>query len=340
MSIRNRWALLLTLWTGCALAGPVALTPDHPESYVVKHGDTLWDIAGRFLQEPWRWPDIWQANPQIKNPNLIYPGDVITLDYEGGRARLSVQRGHPTVKLSPEVRVTPLPRAIPTVPIDAVRPFLVQPLVVNEKELGRAAYVVANSDGRIVSGGGDKVYARGIDEFDRTRFSVFRPGVALRDFGSNKVLGYEAVYVADAELIATGDISTLAVRNSVVEIRAGDRVLPVDAGEVQQNFMPRAPAIPVEGRIIATPAHSSRVGRYQVVVINLGQEDGMVVGDVLAVYHAGARVVDPVAGGTVELPDERAGVVMLFRTFDRVSYGLIMEAQRDITLYDAVTNPD
>jgi hypothetical protein len=347
--MRHCWTLVLGLWIGSiaaapVISNPVVLNPDRPDSYTVQQGDTLWDIAGHFLRDPWRWPEVWHGNPQIRNPNLIYPGDILTLDIRDGRAEIRKSSGHPTVRLSPEVRVTPLPRPIPTVPIDAVRPFLTQPLVLNEREQKDVGYVVANTDDRLVSGSGDKIYARGISEFDHTRFSVFRPGSPLLDYGSRKVLGYEAVYVADTELVSPGtspgDVATLVVRDSAIEVHPGDRVMPVSEEEPQENFLPQPPAAPVEGRIIAIPGDSSRIGRLQTVVINRGYEDGMRVGDVLAVYQAGVPTVDPLTGRTVKLPDERAGLLMLFRLFGRVSYGLVMETQREMRLYDVVTNPD
>jgi LysM domain-containing protein len=323
---------------------PVVLNPGHPDSYTVQQGDTLWDITGHFLRDPWRWPEVWRSNPQIKNPNLIYPGDTLTLDIRDGRAEIRKSGGHPTVRLSPEVRIVPLPRPIPTVPIDVIRPFLIQPLVLNQREQKGVGYIVANTDNRLISGTGDKVYARGISEFDHTRFSVFRPGRPLLDYGSRKVLGYEAVYVADTELASPGsgpnDVATLTVRDAAIEVHPGDRVMPVSEEEFQENFLPQPPAVPVEGRIIAIPGGSSRIGRLQAVVIDRGYEDGMRVGDVLAVYQAGARIIDPVTGRTVKLPDQRAGLLMLFRLFGRVSYGLVMETQREMRLYDVVTNPD
>jgi hypothetical protein len=329
--------LLFTLWTSAALAD-ITLNPDRPERYVVTQGDTLWDIAGHFIQHPWRWPEIWHVNPQIKNPHLIYPGDIITLSYRDGRPELRLERGHPTVVLSPEVRATPLPQPVPTVPIDAIQPFLTRPLVVSERELDSAAYVVANTDSRLMSGAGDKVYARGIKDLDQTRFAVFRQGPAIKD--RDEVLGYEAIYVADLELLNPGEVAVLGVRRSAMEVQPGDRVLPVRDEEVGQSFFPHAPAQRVAGRIIAIPGGHARIGRHDVVLVNLGQENSITVGDVLAVYQAGSAARDPVMKRTMELPSERAGLLMLFRVFDRVSYGLVMQATRDIRLHDRVTNPE
>jgi LysM repeat protein len=343
MLARTLWGLLLIGWIGGAAAEPAALNPESPTSYTVQPGDTLWDIAARFLRDPWRWSEVWQANPQVENPNLLYPGDTITLaaDQQGGQPALRIHRDRPIVKLSPGVRVIPLPKPVPTVPIDAVRPFLLYPLVVNKRELDRAAYVLANADGRLISGTGDKVYAKGLDIFDQTGFSVFRPGPALEDYGSSRVLGYEATHVADTELLEDGErVATLGVREAVLEIHPGDRVLPASDEEFEQNFLPRAPAMPIEGRVIALPGNTSRVGRYQVVVVNLGHDDGIAVGDVLAVYQTGIEAPDPHGYRAVALPDERAGLVMVFRTFDRVSYALVMQAVREVRLHDVVTNPD
>ncbi len=320
-------------------AQEVALNPEHPDRYVVKRGDTLWDIAARFLRDPWLWPEIWYVNPQIENPHLIYPGDVISLAYVDGKPRLVLERGRRTVKLSPRVRELPLDEAIPTIPLDAIRPFLSRPRVLGEAEFEAAPYVVASADEHLIAASGMRVYARGVDQGRGARYAVLRRGEVYRDPDTGEVLGLEAIHVADAEVQRAGDPAVLVLRRSSRETLPGDRLFPVGEDRYTDNFLPRAPGQRVEGRIIAVFDGVSRIGQYQVVVLNRGARDGMEPGHVLAVYRAGETIRDPVRKEKVTLPDERAGIVMVFRTFDRVSYALVMSATRAIRVLDRVRNP-
>jgi len=339
----NVLGLILALFVHTAvLAAEDVLRPDHPDRYVVVEGDTLWGIAGRFLRDPWLWPEIWYANPQIENPHLIYPGDVITLVYIDGKPRLQVQRGTPTVKLSPTVRETPLARAIPTIPLDAIRPFLTEPWVVTEAELDAAAYMVQSAGEHLIVGGGDRIYARGIDDPEITRYDIVRPGKPYVDPVTEEVLGIEARYVGDARLVRSGDPATLHVTRSDLEVLIGDRLLPAVGDSYDANFQPRAPLGPVEGQIIAVMGGVSQIGRFAVVVINRGEREGMQPGHVLSIWQRGEVVPDHVTeerGDTVKLPDEHAGLLMVFRTFDKVSFGLVMRASTNIRVLDLVRNP-
>ncbi len=328
---------VLISWT--SMAETVALNPAHPERYVVVKGDTLWDISGHFLRDPWLWPEVWYVNPQIANPHLIYPGDVISLVYVDGKPQLRLQRGYPTVKLSPQARSESLDRAIPTIPLDAIKQFLSQPLVVGEKELEQLPYIVANADEHIVSGAGDRVYVRGINDESQSRFNVFRPGDAYKDPDSKEVLGFEALYIGDATAQRFGDPATLKLTRTNREAGIGDRLRPIPDAEVMVNFTPRGPEQAVDGRIIAVVDGVSQIGQYQIVVLNRGTREGMESGHVLAIYQQGETLKDPVKGGKVTLPEEHAGLLMVFRTFEKVSYALIMEATRPIHLLDAVRNP-
>jgi LysM domain len=355
MTIRNTMsALLLALVIGAsAQADTVALNPNHPESYVVVKGDTLWDISARFLQDPWKWPDVWELNPQIKNPHLIYPGDVVSLVFRDGKPVLTVQRAatadassEPSnvVKLSPEIRSTPLERPIPTVPADAIDPFLLKAQVVSPDESKNAGYIISMEEERLIGGTGNKIYARHLKNHAGGNFEVVRLGKVYRNPGADKndVLGYEALHIADAQVDAYGDPSTLTIVKAARESLIGDRLLPSqDETEINHNFIPSAPKQEVEGKIIALFDAVSRVGQYQVVVLNKGRGDGLQPGHVLAVYRAGAKVRDSVNGHDKEitLPDTRSGVLMVFRVFDKVSYGLVMAATRDVHLYDMVRNP-
>lgn len=325
-----------------ALAGEVALNPNHPDSYVVVKGDTLWDISGRFLREPWLWPEVWQANPQIANPHLIYPGDVISLVYVDGKPQLRVKRGQQTVKLSPTAREERLDRAIPTIPIDAIKQFLTQPLVVGEGELEAAPYVVESADEHLVTGAGDRIYVRGITDTTQGRFSVFKPGDKLIDPDTQETLGIQAIFLGEGTVQKFGDPSTLFLERTTREIGIGDRLVPVSADEINASFLPHPVPADTQGRIISVLDGVTQVGRYQIVTINRGTREGMEVGHVLRIQQAGQEVKDKVTeapNDTVTLPNEDAGIVMLFRTFEKVSYGLVMEATRPIHVLDYVNTP-
>ena len=325
--------------------------PDHPVRYTVRRGDTLWDIASRFLEDPWVWPEIWSVNPQIDNPHLIYPGDIITLAFVGGEARLVVQRpGAEPVdgnyeKLQPQVRERPLEEAIPAIPADAVRQFLNRPRVVSQEELDRAPYILGNYEGRLISAAGNDVFARGFGPAgpDADRYNVYRPGDPLHDPATGEVLGYEAIYVGKAALQATGDPARLQLTESTREIFRGDRLMPADRQLSRSSYIPQLPDERVDAQIIRLFDAISQVGSNQVVVINHGAEDGARVSDILAIEQSGGTVRDPYADAEepeeVRLPPQRVGTLMIFRTFDRVSYGLILDATQAIHLHDPVTNP-
>jgi hypothetical protein len=339
----------------------VELKPDYPEEYIVVKGDTLWDISARFLKSPWQWPQLWQFNPQVKNPHLIYPGDVLTIYFIDGKPVMRVQRDgktvivpaaeepvpeemlgkrYPTVKLSPRVREYGLEEAIPTIPLDAIKHFLTRPKVVTEDELEQAPYVMEFADEHMAAGGGYRVYARGIEEDDITGdYILVRSGQTYRDPQTDEVLGYEAVYLGEARLQRYGDPSTLLVQEANREILRGDRLVPKGDDLYLHSYMPRGPQQPVKGQIIAVLDGVAQIGQYQVVVLNLGRQEDIEPGHVLAVSQRGKEVKDTVAGGRVTLPDERAGEVMVFRVFERVSYALVMSATRAMHTLDIVTNP-
>jgi hypothetical protein len=348
MIIRNTVpALLLTaLLCAGAWADTVELNPNHPDRYTVVKGDTLWDISARFLKDPWKWPDVWELNPQIKNPNLIYPGDVVSLVFRNGKPVLQVERNpvaDNVVKLSPRVRATTLERPIPTVPADAIGQFLLQAQAISPGQSEDSAYIVSMEEERLVGGTGNKIYARHLQQIPGGRYEVVRVGRVYRNPppDDDDILGYEAMHIADARVDAYGDPSTLTLVKASREALIGDRLLPEQGtDEINYNFLPHAPDKPVEGRIIALFDAISQVGQYQVVVLNQGRNAGLQPGHVLAIYRAGEKIRDTVAGGKrVSLPNTRSGVMMVFRVFDKVSYALVMSATRDVHLYDMVMNP-
>jgi len=367
-------------------AAQVALAPSHPETYTVQRGDTLWDIAGRFLRDPWQWPELWDANRDIGNPNLIFPGDVLTLYYQDGRPRVGVQGGMRTVHLSPSIRVTPLDEAIPTIPVGIIRPFLTRPYVLDRPEIENSPYIVAFPENHIVAGVGDIAYVRSIESPAVERYDLVRPGNALRDPDSGELLGYKAQFVAEALLERAGDPARVRITRMELEASAGDRVLSSVDEKAQASFFPRPGPTRLNGRIIDVLSGVSQIGQFNVVVLNVGRDEGVVPGHVFEVFNGGERVRDvgkrnefrqdwasqgfwsqetwyspfrvdgnlppgePVAGlppivrltrdaPSVILPYERAGTLMIFRAFDRVSFGLIMNAERPILLLDAVRPP-
>jgi hypothetical protein len=342
MSIFKSLALGMALMATAVYADQVTLRDGHPDRYVVVKGDTLWDISERFLDSPWLWPEIWYVNPQIDNPHLIYPGDIITLVYVDGKPQLRVERGKGTYKLSPKARVERLDSAIPTIPIDAIQQFLTQPLVVDEDTLENAAYVVSSADEHLIVGAGDRVYVRGIKPEQGDNYNVFRPGDAYIDPDTGELLGYEALYLGEGSAQRFGDPATVALKRTTREINIGDRVMPMTQEDVYAYFTPHPAAEDVKGRIISVVDGVSQIGQYQVVVINRGNREGVDVGTVFAVDQAGELIADQVsedAKDMVQLPDEQAGILMVFRTFDKVSFGLIMKATSALHVGDRIRKP-
>jgi hypothetical protein len=321
------------------------LNPRHPERYVVQRGDTLWDISAMFLRDPWYWPEIWQINPQVANPHLIFPGDVLSLTYIDGQPVLQLERAVAANvdRLSPRIRSVSLEEAIPTVPYEAVRAFLTRPTILDRDQLRTLPYVVAPREGLMGSAGRD-VYVRGVEgaRLDSV-FSVVNVGDPLIDPDDRDVIGYEAVYVGQGRLRRGGDPGTLRLTESAREALVGDYLLEEES-PAPLDFFPRAPEQPVDGRIISVVDGVSLIGQYHVVVINRGARHGIEPGHVLRGFQTGEVVRDRARrrsgfGQKVRLPDEPAGIMMVFRTFDRVSYALILEASSELRVLDAVRNP-
>ena len=330
--------------------GGPALAPGAPDSYVVKRGDTLWGISKMFLRDPWAWPEIWQVNPQIKNPHRIYPGDTLHLVYVDGRPRVVLQRGG-EVRVEPRVRSEPLDTAISTIPYDTVAAFMSKPSVLTADDLHCAAYVVSSLDEHLGIAEGMTVYARGFCKPAEigSRYNLVRVGDALRDPDDNHVLGYNGIYTGTGRVTRLGNPVTLLMTESNREAEPGDKVLPGSV-DVPLDFAPSAPHTKVNGRLMAVTDGVTVIGQYQVVMINRGARDGLVPGNVLAVFEAGAVVRDEQSHGflsgtakmfqeKVRLPDERIGTYMVFKTFDRMSFGLVMEAKNIIHIGDRVENP-
>ncbi len=383
-------------------ADVIKINPDHPDKYVVVKGDTLWDISARFLEQPWRWPEIWKVNPQIENPHLIYPGDMVYLTYNDGMPVLNVDRGgiaateSRTVKLSPEVRSTPHAEAIHSIPVDAIQQFLTRPLVLDDNDLEYWPYVVSSYDQHLIAATGNTIYVRGISKDDQERaYSIYRKGEAYldpADSDQKTVLGYEAIYVGDAVLEQTGDPASLLVTGVDREILIGDRLVPQSNEDISAEFIPRTSSLAVDGKILSVVDGVSQIGQFQIIVLSMGDEQGLEPGNVVGIYQSGKIVRDIVGPNLtisdkekladadayeatnpsdiqrtlkkitefpgaiaekfdnafphfankqsksedVELPEEYVGVAMIFRTYSKVSYALVMETQGAVHVMDTV----
>jgi len=336
-------------------AGGVALAPNAPETYVVKRGDTLWGIAKMYLRDPWYWPEIWQVNKQIENPHLIYPGDTLRLVYIDGQPRVVVQRNGlergNSARVLPRIRSQPLEAAITTIPYEAVAAFMSKPTVLSKEQIKAAPYVFATRDDHVILSDGDTIYARGFSGAAAvgTHYNVVRVGDALRDPENNKVVGYDGIYTGSGRVTRTGDPATLTMTESALETELGDKLFPGGV-DMPLDFIPAPPKVKVDGRIMAVSDGVTLIGQYEVVVINRGARDGLIPGNVLAVFEIGGYQRDTErkgflggmtgwGGKNVRLPDERTGTFMVFKTFEHMSYGLIMEAKNVIRVADRVENP-
>lgn len=314
------------------------LQKDAPARHTVTKGDTLWAISKRYLKDPWKWPDLWGMNrEQIKNPHLIYPGQVLVLDRRpDGTAQLKAT-GLPIVKLEPKARVEPSSReAVATVPRAIIEPFLSKPLVIEAGGLDGAPMLVGGNDGRVIFGLKDTVYATGLPPQPAQVWNVYRPGKELVDPDTNESLGYEAVYLGDARLMRQDEVSKLEVIVAHQEMHRTDRLTP-SPGMVILSYNPRAPEKPVTGRILSAYGGLAEVGQNAIVTLNRGARDGLERGHVLAVYAEGR--VEKVLGRQVKLPGERSGLLVVFRTFDRVSYALVVDSSRPMHVGDWVAKP-
>lgn len=317
------------------------LRADHPDEYIVQRGDTLWDISGRFLTKPWLWPEIWHANPQISNPHLIYPGDRLTLVYIDGQPRLVLNRGAGgIVKLGPQMRSSPRDGAIPAIPLEEINAFLSRSRIVSPAELNNAPYVIAGADGHVITGAGDRLHARGSFPDGEMNFGIFRSGQLFVDPETGEVLGREALDIGGGRLMALDrGIGTFSIERSSVELRAMDRLLPAVEQKITATFYPSAPTTTIDGVIMAVEGGVNNVGRLDVVMLNRGGRDGLQEGNVLAIRKAGELVRDPVTKEVVRLPSAEAGVLMVFRVFDKMSYGLVLNATQPLRVNDRVGNP-
>jgi hypothetical protein len=325
------------------------LQENAPDRYVVVKGDTLWSISAKFLKDPWRWPEMWKLNKdEVKNPHLIYPGDVIVLDRSGGQPQLRIAMGD-TVKLEPRIRAEDTSReAIPSIPPRIIEPFLSRPLVIEPDGLNNAPRIIAAQADRVYLGSGDVAYVSGIQDakMDST-WQIYRPGKPIVDPASRTTLGYEAVFLGDGKVTRIGEPATIRIFGAQQEIGKGDRLV-ASGPLVLNNYAPHAPGSAIQGQIIGTRDALGETGPQNVVTLNKGRKDGLEPGHVLALLRLGRIATETKADPkwfrrnkveSVKLPDERYGLVFVFRAFDRVSYALVMSASRPVQINDVVTTP-
>ena len=346
--------LVLSCLSFNATADDIQLQKNHPDRYVVVKGDTLWGISGKFLRDPWQWPKIWKMNrAEIKNPHWIYPGDVIVLDTSNGAPQLKLL--HETVTLEPGVREEPLEKeAIYSIAPNVIGPFLSQPLLIENGKLDNAPRIIAGPDNRVVLSPGSRVYVNDIKEGEGLHWSIYRPGEQLTDPDTKEALGTEAIYLGDANISRYGAPATAEIVRAKEEIFTKDRLV-VAPDEFKSSFVPHAPDTQINGRIMRIYGGVAEGGPNTVVSINRGKRDGLEEGHVLAISRFGRVIKDPeykeskdgkkedtsstLEPGQVKLPDERVGLLMIFRTFDRVSYGLIMSTTDAVYTLDSVQTP-
>ncbi len=358
------------------LAQPSQIKADAPDRYTVERGDTLWGISGRFLERPWNWPQLWNMNrDQVRNPHRIYPGDVLVLDRASGSLRV-LSGG--TVRLSPGIRSEALTQGIPTIPPTAIDAFLSRPLVVTETELDSAPYVFATQEDRVALGAGNVAYIKGITKDKGTQWQIYRRGDKMVDPDSGETLGYIAIYLGEARVRAFGEVTTVEITKSTQEVYVNDRLIAVTKEKPVFAYVPRAPEAKISGRVVSMHDGAEEAGPLSIVSLSKGSKDGIQVGHVLAIYRSQSASrytmrMSPMWGKTgptgddgrrtyygtkitprdtllpqmesispaevSQIPDERYGLVMVFRTFDRASFGLVMQASKQVAIADVVKNP-
>ncbi len=331
-----------------APAPVVVVNPTAPKSYTVKSGDTLWDISAMFLRDPWLWPEIWHVNPAVQNPHLIYPGDVLTLAYAAnGEPQVTLTRGN-VVRVQPLLRSAPLEGPIATIPFDAIKAFLGKPSIVSKDDLKNAPRVAGLRDRHLVAGAGHDLYVKGMQNLGPGRYTVVRVGEELKDPENGKVLGYMGTYTGAARVDQITDLSRATLIDSARESASGDLLFAEEAQTVSSDLQPRSPPAGVSGQIMAVVDGVALIGSYQVVAINRGSTHGLETGHVLAIDQVGEVVKDGsckqsrwsfCGNKTIALPSERAGTLLVFKTYDQMSYGLVLDASVPLRVSDRVRTP-
>ena len=348
---------------------PISIVRDYPERHVVVKGDTLWAISKKFLKDPWLWPSVWHINPNIRNPHLIYPDDVIVMYIVDGKPYITLdgqagviptatavvdkkikkpeikKSGLKVVKLSPSSRTSKIHKAISTIPMNVIGPFLDRPRLVTEEQIEKAPYIVSSYEGHLISSSGNRIYVRNLTN-PVSHYNVIRPGKEYVDPETGEVIGYEAIHLANAKLLRTekdGEKpATLVLTKSYREVLSDDILIESEDHYQMFQFTPRAPEEKVNGQIMSVFNGVSQIGQYMIVVLNRGEDDGLSPGHVLAIMAKGEEAEDSrrfFMFNGVDLPNERAGVMMVFKTYKNISYALVMEAYRSMHIDDYFENP-
>ena len=331
------------------------LKTGYPERYTVTEGDTLWGISGKFLNEPWRWPELWKGNLDIENPDLIYPGDVLVLTFVDGKPVLRALKRE-TVNLSPTVRVEDISKAIPPISPGAIKPFLSAPLITTEEEIAAAPYIVDGFDGHLIGGRNEQMYARGLEETEKSSYQIFRAGRTFVHPVSGEVLGLEAIDLGDADLAKAGDPARILITSSNKEIDVLDRLRKVDQKETIPFFFPRAnPYHSIRGYVLPDINKAPELGPLdKVIAISIGERESVKPGHVFRIQSQPIEKVDPLKAQekksfydsimkkkeTFTIPREDIGLAMVFRVFDKVSYAIITNAERPISPGDRLVHPN
>ena len=379
MSMKTRIISLLLVagslaWTAAATAQQ--LKADAPDRYTVQRGDTLWGISGRYLTSPWNWPRLWGMNrEQVRNPHRIYPGDVLVLDRSTGRLRVET----PSAAMSPRIRVEDVKDVVPTIPPSAIEAFVSRPMVLAENELESAPRIMATEESRVVVGAGNIAYVQGISKGQGENWHIYRRGDKLVDPDTGETLGYLGLYLGDAVVRQFGEVSRIEITKSTQEIYTGDRLVAVRKEAPVFAYVPRAPDGKVRGRVMSLADNLYETGRYNVVSLSRGSKDGLEAGHILALYRSPTASryslrTSAMFGRTgptgndgrrpyyeeqlnvrnspiydkrsaindtdiAKIPEERYGLVMVFRTFERASFGLVMQANLPVAIDDIITTP-
>lgn len=341
LPLQALFAIVLTFSVGVSSQAQSnsLLNDSYPDRYTVVKGDTLWGISAKFLRDPWRWPEVWQGNPQVDNPDLIFPGDVLVLTFINGQPVLKALRRE-TVKLSPSARGTQYGEAIPLIDPAAIAPYLNSPLVTDQNELKTAPYVVEGFNNRLVLGNGDQFYARQIEDQTVEKFRIFKPGRHFVDPNTGESLGWEARHLGNARMLKAGDPSRLEITKSHEDINIRDRLRPILIDEALPFFAPTAPLDDdIRGLILDAPNKATELGALSIVAINLGDREQLKTGDVLRIKSQKIAKKDPYTGEKYFIPEEEIGLALVFRTFEKVSYAIITDSNRQVTPGDVLVSP-
>lgn len=331
--------LILAVTAACAIAAePPALVDNPPDRHIVVPGDTLWGISKKFLKDPWRWPQVWRMNKeQIKNPHWIYPGDIVLLDRSNGNIRLTIAK---PVRAQPQIYSTPLASEISSIPPNVIEPFISKPLVIEANEHNQMPRIVATQEGRVYISQGDTAFVSGVTDASVVKWQVFRPGKPLKDPDDGTIIGHEAFFLGNAELLQPGEPAVFRIKTVKQEMGRGDRLLPAPPTNIIA-YVPHEPEQTIAGRVMSIYGGVDEAGRHSIISINRGMSAGLEIGHVLALYRTrvsdgyddnGKRVRTPI-------PEERYALAFIFRVFDRVAYALVMETSKSVIVGDAVRNP-